>query len=144
MSTHSHTVPTSPVGQRLIEPPASPPPPVFQRQLQEGTPVRDSSHPDAPDAITPPPGPRLSPTRFAIRNPLVVTGVAVALCLFGLFAYTVFGVAIAPTVEIPQAVVTTTYPGADPATIEANVTRPIEDTLKARSTIVRVNGREGI
>jgi HAE1 family hydrophobic/amphiphilic exporter-1 len=71
----------------------------------------------------------MNPTRFAIHNPLVVSGVAVALCLFGLFAYTSLGVAIAPNVNIPQAVVTTTYPGADPATIEANVTRPIEDAI---------------
>jgi HAE1 family hydrophobic/amphiphilic exporter-1 len=68
-------------------------------------------------------------TRFAIRNPLVVSGIAVALCLFGLFAFLSLGVAIAPNVNIPQAVVTTTYPGADPATIEANVTRPIEDAI---------------
>ena len=67
--------------------------------------------------------------RFAIRNPLVVSGIAVALCLFGLFAFFSLGVAIAPNVNIPQAVVTTTYPGADPATIEANVTRPIEDAI---------------
>ena len=48
----------------------------------------------------------MSPTRFSIRNPLVVSGVAVALCLFGLFAYTSLGVAIAPNVNVPQAVVT--------------------------------------
>jgi HAE1 family hydrophobic/amphiphilic exporter-1 len=71
----------------------------------------------------------VSPTRFAIHNPLVVTGIALALCLFGLFAYTNLGVAVAPNVNIPQAVVTTTYPGADPASIEANVTRPIEDAI---------------
>jgi len=71
----------------------------------------------------------VSPTRFSIRNPLVVSGIAVALCLFGLFAYTNLGVAIAPNVNVPQAVVTTTYPGADPASIEANVTRPIEDAI---------------
>src|SRR5215472_16036145 len=59
-------------------------------------------------------------TRFAIRNPLVVSGIAVALCLFGLFAFLSLGVAIAPNVNIPQAVVTTTYPGADPANIDTN------------------------
>ena len=37
----------------------------------------------------------MSPTRFAIRNPLVVGGIAIALCLFGLFAYFSLGVAIA-------------------------------------------------
>src|SRR5579859_3355158 len=71
----------------------------------------------------------MSPTQFSLRNPLVVAGVAVALCLFGAFAYTSLGVAITPNVNVPQAVVTTTYPGADPATVEANVTRPIEDAI---------------
>src|SRR5712691_4171691 len=71
----------------------------------------------------------MSPTQFSLRNPLVVAGVAVALCLFGLFAYTSLGVAITPNVNVPQAIVTTTYPGADPATVEANVTRPIEDAV---------------
>jgi HAE1 family hydrophobic/amphiphilic exporter-1 len=71
----------------------------------------------------------MNPTRFSIRNPLVVAGIAVALCLFGVFAYTSLGVAIAPNVNVPQVVVTTTYAGADPATVEANVTRPIEDAI---------------
>jgi multidrug efflux pump subunit AcrB len=44
-------------------------------------------------------------------------------------AYSSLGVAITPNVNVPQAVVTTTYPGADPATVEATVTRPIEDAI---------------
>src|SRR5918912_863502 len=68
-------------------------------------------------------------TSFSLRNPLVVAGLAVAVCLFGLFAYTSLGVAITPNVNFPGVVVTTTYPGADPATVEANVTKPIEDAI---------------
>jgi hypothetical protein len=71
----------------------------------------------------------VSATLFSIRNPLVVSGIAVALCLFGVFANSSLGVAITPNVNVPHAVVTTTYPGADPATVEANVTRPIEDAI---------------
>jgi hypothetical protein len=44
----------------------------------------------------------MSPTRFSIHNPLVVSGIAVALCLFGLFASTSLGVAITPNVNIPR------------------------------------------
>ena len=55
----------------------------------------------------------MSPTRFSIRDPLVVSDIGVALCLFGLFTLANLGIAIAPNVNIPQAVVTTTYPGAD-------------------------------
>src|ERR1700687_2536915 len=84
----------------------------------------------------------MSPTQFSLRNPLVVAGVAVALCLFGWFAYTSLGVAITPNVNVPQAIVTTTYPGADPATVEANVTRPIEDAIATLPNIDS-NGLKG-
>jgi HAE1 family hydrophobic/amphiphilic exporter-1 len=77
----------------------------------------------------------MSPTHFSIRNPLVVSGIAVALCLFGIFGFTSLGVAITPNVNVPQAVVTTTYPGADPATVEANVTRPIEDAIATLANV---------
>src|SRR5262245_52015678 len=68
-------------------------------------------------------------TDFSIRNPLVVGGLAVALCLFGLVAYLRMGVAVTPNVNAPIVLVTTVYPGADAETIEANVTRPIEDAI---------------
>ncbi len=68
-------------------------------------------------------------TQFSIRNPLVVGGLAVALCLFGLFSYFRMGIAITPNVNFPSVVVTTVYPGADPETVETNVTKPIEDAI---------------
>ncbi|HZT09254.1 MAG TPA: efflux RND transporter permease subunit [Chloroflexota bacterium] len=68
-------------------------------------------------------------TQFAIRNPLVVTAVAFVLGVFGLFSYATMGVAITPNVNFPSVLVTTVYPGADAETVEANVTRPIEDAI---------------
>src|SRR6266542_3000064 len=68
-------------------------------------------------------------TEFSLRNPLVVWGITVGLCLFGLFAYFTLGVAVTPNVNIAAVVVTTAYPGADPETVETNVTKPIEDAI---------------
>src|SRR5215210_5685167 len=68
-------------------------------------------------------------TQFSVRNPLVVSGLAVALCLFGLFAYFKLGVATMPNLNIPSVAVTTVYPGADPETVETNVTKVIEDAI---------------
>ncbi len=68
-------------------------------------------------------------TEFSLRNPLVVGGLAVALCLFGLFAYAQLGVATTPNLDIPTVQVTTVYAGADPETVETNVTKPIEDAI---------------
>src|SRR5215210_3374775 len=68
-------------------------------------------------------------TETAVRNPLVILAVTVAIGLFGAFAYFSLGVAIAPNVNFPSVVVTTTYPGADPETVENDVTKPIEDAI---------------
>src|SRR5947209_3465781 len=72
---------------------------------------------------------------FSLRNPLVGSAVAVVLCIFGLFAYFSLGVAIAPKVNYPAVVVTTIYAGADPETVEANVSRPIEEAIAALPNI---------
>ncbi len=68
-------------------------------------------------------------TEFAVRNPLVVLAITVSVLIFGAFAYAGMGVAITPNVNFPSVVVTTTYAGADPETIETNVSRPIEDAI---------------
>jgi HAE1 family hydrophobic/amphiphilic exporter-1 len=68
-------------------------------------------------------------TEFSIRRPLVILAITVAIGIFGLFAYSSLGVAISPNVNFPSVVVTTIYPGADPETVESNVTRPIEDAI---------------
>ncbi len=74
-------------------------------------------------------------TEFALRNPLLVLAVTVAVGIFGVFAYASLGVAIAPNINFPQVIVTTTYAGADPETIESNVTQPIEDAIAALPNI---------
>lgn len=68
-------------------------------------------------------------TDFSVRNPLVVLAVTVSLLVFGTFAYAGMGVALTPNVNFPSVVVTTIYPGADPSTVETNVSRPIEDAI---------------
>jgi len=68
-------------------------------------------------------------TQFALKSPLIVSAITFSIILFGLFSYFNMGIAITPNVNFPTVVVTTVYPGADPETIEANVTRPIEDAI---------------
>jgi HAE1 family hydrophobic/amphiphilic exporter-1 len=68
-------------------------------------------------------------TDFSVHNPLVVLAITASILVFGSFAYAAMGVAIIPNVNFPSVVVTTIYSGADPATVETNVTRPIEDAI---------------
>ena len=74
-------------------------------------------------------------TQLSLRNPLAVAAVALALCIFGAVAFVTLGIAITPNANFPSVTVTTIYPGADPASIEANVTKPIEDAIAALPNI---------
>ena len=74
-------------------------------------------------------------TQFSLKNPLVVASLAVALCLFGVFAYVTLGIAVVPNANYPSVSVITIYQGADPSTIEANVTKPIEDAISSLPNI---------
>ncbi|HEV8637177.1 MAG TPA: efflux RND transporter permease subunit [Chloroflexota bacterium] len=76
-------------------------------------------------------------TEFSLRNPLVVGSLALALCLFGLFAYFRLGVATLPRINFPAVAVVAVYPGADPETVETNVTKVLEDAIGALPNVDR-------
>jgi HAE1 family hydrophobic/amphiphilic exporter-1 len=82
-------------------------------------------------------------TEFSLRNPLVVFAVTTAIAIFGLLSYLSMGVAITPNVNFPQVVVTTIYPGADPESVESDVTKPIEDAISTLPNI-ETNGLTSI
>ncbi|HYK53338.1 MAG TPA: efflux RND transporter permease subunit [Candidatus Eremiobacteraceae bacterium] len=69
-------------------------------------------------------------TRFAIKNPTIITLFFIAVALFGLVAYFSMGQNIDPNVQIPVVNVTATYSGASPEEMERLVVRPIEDELE--------------
>src|SRR5215469_6784772 len=69
-------------------------------------------------------------TRFAIKNPTIVTLFFIAIALFGLVAYFSMGQNIDPNVQIPVVNVTAAYSGASPEEMERLVVRPIEDELE--------------
>src|SRR3954470_3794465 len=80
---------------------------------------------------------------LGVRNPLVILAVTTSILVFGAFAYAGMGVAITPNVNFPSVVVTTVYPGADPATVETNLARPIEDAIAGLPNIEK-NGLTSI
>jgi HAE1 family hydrophobic/amphiphilic exporter-1 len=56
-----------------------------------------------------------------------------AVVVFGLFSYPRIGVDQMPDVEFPIVTVTTVLPGADPETVEKNVSKPLEEALNTLS-----------
>src|SRR6266568_3454209 len=80
--------------------------------------------------------------RVFIRRPIFTAMLAVALLVFGLFSLPKIGVDQYPNVEVPVVTVTTTYPGADPESVERDVSKILEEplaTLSGLESIKSVN-----
>jgi hydrophobic/amphiphilic exporter-1 (mainly G- bacteria), HAE1 family len=68
-------------------------------------------------------------TRISVRHPVFATMMMVTILVIGLFAYSRLGVDQFPETDLPIVVVTATYTGASPSTVESEVSRPIETAL---------------
>ncbi len=75
----------------------------------------------------------MSPIRTFITRPVFTGMLTLVLVVFGLVAYPKIGVDQMPEVEFPVVTVTTVLPGADPESIERNVTKPLEEALNTLS-----------
>ncbi len=78
-------------------------------------------------------------TRFAVRQPTIVTLFFLAVAIFGAIGYLSMGKNIIPNVAFPIVTVSASYPGASPAEIERLVIRPIEDQLQTVRHLDKVN-----
>ncbi len=81
-----------------------------------------------------------------IRQPVFASMMILALVVFGLVSYRTIGVDLFPDVDIPVVTVTVSYPGADPETVETEVTDRIEEAVNTISGIktLRSESIEGI
>src|ERR1700712_2315337 len=83
-------------------------------------------------------------TRVSIANPVFATMVMAALCVLGLFSYSQLRVERLPDITPPIVFVSVAYPGASPARVETELTRPIELSLNgiAGVKMIRSNSLE--
>ena len=84
-------------------------------------------------------------TRVSINNPVFATMVMIGIAVLGLFAYNRLRVEQMPDVSLPYVLVLTSYPGASPEVVEADVTKPLEYAINTVSgaSLIRSNSREG-
>jgi hydrophobic/amphiphilic exporter-1 (mainly G- bacteria), HAE1 family len=75
----------------------------------------------------------VSPIRTFIQRPIFTSMLVLALVVFGLRAFPSIGVDQTPKVDIPVVTINTVLKGADPETIEKNVSKPLEEELNAIS-----------
>ncbi|WP_426731691.1 efflux RND transporter permease subunit [Myxococcus faecalis] len=71
----------------------------------------------------------MSPLKTFISRPIFTAMLMMAVVVFGINAYPRIGVDQFPDVDFPVVTVTTVLPGADPETIEKNVSDPLEEAL---------------
>ena len=68
-------------------------------------------------------------TRLALRRPLTMLMIILALVVMGYRAYTFLQLDRFPAVDFPFVAVVTIFPGASPEDVEELVVKPIEDPL---------------
>jgi HAE1 family hydrophobic/amphiphilic exporter-1 len=71
----------------------------------------------------------VDPIKLFIRRPIFTSMLLLTLIVFGLFSWPKMGVDMMPDIDIPIVTVITVLPGADPETIEKDVTEPLEETF---------------
>jgi HAE1 family hydrophobic/amphiphilic exporter-1 len=82
-----------------------------------------------------PHAPRFGISAWAIRNPIPVAVLFLALVLAGMISYGALPIKQYPNIEFPLVSVTVTENGAAPGEIETQITRPVEDAIAGISGI---------
>ncbi|MCX7890821.1 MAG: efflux RND transporter permease subunit [Burkholderiales bacterium] len=80
-------------------------------------------------------------TRVSVANPVFATMMMAAFLVLGLFSYFRLPVEQFPDINFPVVVVQTEYPGASPETVEADLTRKIEEAVNTVSGIKQISSR---
>ena len=83
-------------------------------------------------------GDGLKISAWAIKNPVPVAVLFVALVLAGMFAFPGLPIKQFPNVQFPAVSVTVTQSGAAPAEMETQITRPVEDALSGISNVKNI------
>lgn len=74
-------------------------------------------------------------SKFSVKKPYTVVVGVVLIIILGVVSFGNMTVDLLPSMNLPYAMVMTTYPGASPETVEEAVTRPIEQTMATVSNI---------
>jgi hydrophobic/amphiphilic exporter-1 (mainly G- bacteria), HAE1 family len=80
-------------------------------------------------------------TRISIGNPVLATMMMLAFVVLGLFSYQRLRVDQFPDVTFPVVVVQTDYPGASPETVEADISRKVEEAVNTINGIKNLSSR---
>ena len=74
-------------------------------------------------------------SRLSVKRPYTVIVGVVLILILGYISFTKMTTDLLPSINLPYAVVVTTYPGASPEEVETEVTAPIESAMATTSNI---------
>lgn len=82
-------------------------------------------------------------SKISVKKPYTVVVAVVLVLILGYVSFDKMTVDLLPDMNLPYAVVMTTYPGASPEEVEATVTRPVEQAMATISNIKNVSSSSG-
>ena len=77
-------------------------------------------------------------SKFSVKKSYTVIVGIVLVIILGIVAYTKMTVDLLPSMELPYAIVMTTYPGASPEAVENGVSKPIEQAVATIDNIENI------
>ena len=78
-------------------------------------------------------------SKFSVKKPLTIFVVVVAVLVLGVVAFLRMTPDLFPNMDFPYVVIVTAYPGASPEKVEAEVSKPLEQSMSTLEHIVEVS-----
>ncbi|MEG1822427.1 MAG: efflux RND transporter permease subunit [Clostridiales bacterium] len=78
-------------------------------------------------------------SKFSVKKPYTVVVAVIVVLILGIMSFTKIDTDLLPSIDLPYAVVVTSYPGATPEEVEMMVTKPIEQSMATVSNIKNVS-----
>ena len=77
-------------------------------------------------------------SKFSVKRAYTVIVGIILVIILGVVVYTRMTIDLLPSIELPYAVVVTSYPGASPEAVETGVTKPIEQAVATIDNIASI------
>ena len=77
-------------------------------------------------------------SKFSVKKPLTIFVAVIAVLVLGVVSYLKMTPDLLPNMDFPYVMIMTTYPGASPEQVEAEVTKPLEQTMSTLEHIKEV------
>lgn len=77
-------------------------------------------------------------SKFSVKKPFTIFVAVVVILVFGVISYTRMVPDLFPSINMPYAIVMTTYPGASPEEVENQITDPLEQQLASLNNMENI------